>query len=173
MLSPTSRAIALGVSSGPPPLSINDSFSEDELHIVLPDDSFTAPEPASDIRLQVSPPVKHSSAPHSAAVSSPPAATNACQLSAVSDTADLVPCIADIFAETLLFCPLSPVQDCQQCTECGTGNRVIVTRKRSITQRRLSEHSDDENDTSVKIPTSSDHVRATINKTHPYLCLVS
>lgn len=163
--SSASRATAVCVRSSPAAMSVNDSFSEDELHIVLPDDSFTASEPAADSRLPVSLPVENSAAPDSAAVNSLRDAATASKLSAVSHTdglsADLVPCIADILAEMLLFRPLSPVPSCQRCTVCenaSAGNPVVMTRKRSITQRRLSEHSDD--DASVEASASSDHVRA-------------
>ena len=162
--SSTSCATALCVGSSPAATSVNDSFSEDELHIVLPDDSFTASEPAADSRLHVSLPVVNSPA-SAVAVNSLHDAATASQLSAVSHTdslsADLMPCIADILAEMLLFRPLSPVPSCQRCTVCenaSAGNGVMMTRKRSITQRRLSEHSDD--DASVEASASSDHVRA-------------
>jgi len=170
----TSHATNTCVSSGPAAISVNDSFSEDELHIVLPDDSFTASEPAADNRFQVSSPLRHS-----AAVSIPPDAVTAVQLSADSNagspSSDLMPCIAAMFAEMSLFRPLSPIPGCQHCTVCeseSTEKQVIMTRKRSITQRKLSEHSDDDNNASIDTSAASDHVRTSTYRTHEYFCVL-
>ena len=193
-------------------LLIDESMSEDELHIVLQDDSFVEPHAdndhndsvpvesshtTSDSRADVvlpkgkSPSVSKTrnsgrqdsvrsgnsilldssvkkcppvSLLDSAAVKSKPTATSASrQLVSVarSSSADLMPRVADILAEMSLFRPVSPIADCQHCSLCdgvSGASRVMVLRKRTITKRKLSEKSDDDEVVPAKISASFSHV---------------
>ena len=178
-------------------MSIDDSMSEDELHIVLHDDSFSVSESAADGSLQVSLPTEKSpavfdqpagdvlptSVPNDESLSVSDNANrslrdsmcavldssiNKCRSeqltvsSADSSSASLMPCVADIFAEMSLFCPLSPIPNCQHCRLCdshsaGGDSRVIILRKRTVTKRKLSEHSDEDTVVPAKVSTPSNH----------------
>jgi len=155
------RCRAVCVSRSPAAKSINDSFSDDELHIVLPEDSFTASDSAADSQPQLCVPVEHSTAPQPARASGPQEAAGAFSDADSSSSAALMPSVADMLAEMSLFRPVSPVAGCQRCDECDDGRRVIVTRKRSVARRRLSEHSDHDDDAAADTTASSDHVRRT------------
>jgi len=207
-------------------MSLDDSTSEDELHIVLHDNSFTASESAADTSLPVSVPARDSSTAcdqtandtllisvpndksssgsdnadsslreavcikndvvidspinkcpvmllhDSATVNVLRGATVASQSITVTNTdgssEDLMPSIAGIVAELSLFCPLSPIPNCQHCDLCDAasvddsagGTRVMIHRKRAVAlKHKLSEQSDDDDVISTKVSAPSNYVR--------------